>query len=100
MPEISPEDIAREERRTSLYDVMELAAAYFEENLQTSAGAAARGYLADRGLTAGVQQQFRIGYAPAGRNNLKAFLVDKGNWCRAACRERAGGDRRRHCGSL
>ena len=78
MPEITPEEIAREERRASLYDVMELAAAYFEEHLHTGAGAAARGYLADRGLTAGIQQQFRIGYAPAGRNNLKAHLVDNG----------------------
>jgi DNA primase len=78
MPEMSPEAIEREEHRTSLYDVMELAAKFFEEKLQLSEGAAARGYLADRGLTASVQRQFRIGYAPSGRNVLKAWLADKG----------------------
>ncbi|MDH3740722.1 MAG: DNA primase [Hyphomicrobiales bacterium] len=78
MPEMSAEDVAREERRATLYDVMELAAKFFEEKLQTSDGAAARGYLADRGLTAGVQQTFRIGFAPAGRHYLKSYLVDKG----------------------
>ena len=77
MPEMSQEDVAREERRSTLYDVMELAAKFFEDKLQTSDGAAARGYLADRGLTAGVQQTFRIGFAPAGRNNLKEYLVEK-----------------------
>ncbi len=78
MPEMTPEDVAREQRRSTLYDVMELAAQFFEGKLQSSDGAAARGYLADRGLTAGVQQGFRIGYAPAGRNHLKSYLVDKG----------------------
>ncbi|MGI9463880.1 MAG: DNA primase, partial [Aestuariivirgaceae bacterium] len=78
MPEMSPEEVAREERRSTLYDVMELAARFFEDKLQASDGAAARGYLADRGLTAGVQQSFRIGYAPAGRNHIKSYLVEKG----------------------
>ena len=78
MPKMSEEDIAREERRDTLYDVMELAARYFEDNLQTADGAAARGYLADRGLTAGIQQTFRIGYATPGRHHLKSYLADKG----------------------
>ncbi len=78
MPEMSAEDVAREQRRSTLYDVMELAARFFEEKLQTGEGAAARGYLADRGLTASVQQAFRIGYAASGRHHLKSYLVDNG----------------------
>ena len=41
MPEMTAEDVAREERRATLYDVMELAARHFEDTLQTADGAAA-----------------------------------------------------------
>ena len=53
LPKVSREDEAREERRKTLHDVMELAAKFFEATLAARAGAKARGYLADRGLDAG-----------------------------------------------
>ncbi len=76
MPKMTPEAVEREKRRASLYDVMELAAAFFEDKLQGAEGAAARGYLADRGLPARIIQDFRIGYAPGDRRALKTHLAD------------------------
>ena len=46
--------------------------------MQSAAGAKARAYLRDRGLTPATQQSFRLGYAPESRNALKEFLASKG----------------------
>ncbi|MFD1199415.1 DNA primase [Brucella gallinifaecis] len=78
MPARDPEMEKREAQRASLYDVMELAAQFFESQLQIGAGAKARAYLRDRGLSSATQQTFRIGYAPESRNALKEFLASKG----------------------
>ncbi len=64
VPQSSPQDEAREQRRKTLHDVMDLAATFFTQTLASRAGAKARGYLADRGMDAGVQVKFRLGYAP------------------------------------
>ena len=77
MPVVSAEARAAETTRASLYDVMELAAQYFEQNLQSPAGAAARGYLAGRGISPGMQKTFRIGYAANARHALKTWLASK-----------------------
>ena len=45
MPRNDPRAEEREKKRGTLHDVMELAATFFEEALQSRAGAAARGYL-------------------------------------------------------
>jgi DNA primase len=68
----------REKDRTSLIDVMELATKFFQDQLHSAAGARARAYLRDRGLTPATQQSFRLGYAPESRNALKEFLASKG----------------------
>jgi DNA primase len=68
----------REKERTSLIDVMELATKFFQDQLQSAAGARARAYLRDRGLTPATQQSFRLGYAPESRSALKEFLASKG----------------------
>lgn len=78
LPEVSPEADAREERRRTLHEVMELAAQFFEASLAARVGAKARGYLADRGLSPATQLQFRLGYAPPERFALKEFLGGKG----------------------
>jgi DNA primase len=78
MPQVSREDEVREQRRKSLYEVMELAAKFFEQTLQARAGAKARGYLADRGLDPQTQVRFRIGYAPPDRFALKEYLGQQG----------------------
>ena len=61
-------EVEREQKRASLYDVMEIAANFFQAELQTSHGAKARGYLADRDLSPAVQKEFGIGYAPDDRS--------------------------------
>src|SRR6185312_4495621 len=74
LPTVSREDEAREAKRKSLYEVMDLAAKFFESSLAARAGAKARGYLADRGLDPATQLKFRIGYAPGDRYALKEHL--------------------------
>jgi DNA primase len=78
LPKVSREDEAREARRKSLHDVMELAAKFFEATLAGRAGAKARGYLADRGLDAATQLKFRLGYASGERYALKEHLGSHG----------------------
>src|SRR5215471_16522817 len=78
LPNYSPEQDEREQRRRTLHDVMELAAKFFEATLAARNGAKARGYLADRGLDAATQVKFRIGYAPAERFALKEHLGGHG----------------------
>ena len=78
MPARDVAEEKRERERASLTDVMEMATAFFQERLQSAAGAKARAYLRDRGLTPATQQSFRLGYAPDSRNALKEFLDSKG----------------------
>jgi DNA primase len=78
LPQVSHEDEARDLRRKTLNDVVELAAKFFEATLASRAGAKARGYLADRGLDPAMQVKFRIGYAPAERFALKEHLGKEG----------------------
>jgi DNA primase len=74
LPKVSREDEARDARRKTLHDVVELAAKFFQDTLASRAGARARGYLADRGLDPATQLKFRLGYAPAERFALKEHL--------------------------
>lgn len=74
LPAATPDAARQEQRRRSLYDVMELAALYFADNLASRAGARARGYLADRGILPSTQVKFRLGYASPDRFALKEHL--------------------------
>ncbi|AYD01612.1 DNA primase [Neorhizobium sp. NCHU2750] len=78
MPQPDPQMEKREKERTSLQDVMEMATAYFQDQLQSANGAKARAYLRDRGLTGRTIETFRLGYAPESRNALKEYLAGKG----------------------
>ncbi len=78
LPAASPDAAEHEQRRKTLYDVMELAAKYFADTLASRNGARARGYLGDRGITPATQLQFRIGYAHAERFALKEQLGAQG----------------------
>jgi DNA primase len=74
LPAYSPEAEAREERRKTLHDIVELAAVFFQSTLASRNGARGRGYLADRGLASATQLKFRLGYASAERYALKEHL--------------------------
>ncbi|MCP8893940.1 DNA primase [Shinella daejeonensis] len=78
MPQPDPQAERREKERMGLVEVMEMATRFFEDQLQTPAGARARAYLRDRGLTGRTIETFRLGYAPDSRNALKEFLAGKG----------------------
>jgi DNA primase len=78
LPKVSREDEAREQRERTLYEALELAAKYFETTLASTRGAKARGYLADRGIKADTQLEFRVGYAPSERFALKEHLGKQG----------------------
>jgi DNA primase len=78
LPQVNPDEEARDQRRKTLNDVVELAAKFFEATLASRLGAKARGYLADRGLDPATQLKFRLGYAPAERFALKEHLGKEG----------------------
>ncbi|MDB5563623.1 MAG: primase [Tardiphaga sp.] len=74
LPAATPDAARHEQRRKTLYDVMDLAAKFFADTLTSRHGAKARGYLADRQISPSVQLQFRLGYAPGERFALKEYL--------------------------
>jgi len=76
LPQWSAEDEARETRRKSLYEIVELACRFYEEQLKLRAGDAARSYLESRALNADIRKRFRLGYAPSG-TALKEHLAGK-----------------------
>lgn len=78
MPARDEREEQRDEERRTLYDVMELAARYFEAALAHNIGARARGYLFERAVSPQMQARFRLGFAPDSRNGLKEHLAANG----------------------
>lgn len=78
LPEMSTENQEAALRRKSLYEIMNMAADYFEKNLRMPIGADGLNYFRNkRGLSEEIIQKFRLGYAP-NNNGLKAWLTSKG----------------------
>jgi DNA primase len=75
LPKWSPEDEERQQKRKSLYDVVELAAKFYEAQLFEAGGREARDYLKGRGLDGAAAKQFRLGYAPSTSNALIQHLT-------------------------
>jgi len=66
---------AQHGRRKRLYDALEAAVVFYHERLLTSPDAgAARQYLRARGYDGSVVRQFRLGYSPAGYDQLVRAL--------------------------
>ena len=78
LPKPSAESREIVERRKDLYEVLELACQFFERQLQTTSGRAARDYLAARNVSPETQTEFRVGFAPDERSALIAHLRGKG----------------------
>ena len=78
MPERSPREQQQTDRRTLLVEVMDRALRWFRLQLQTGAGAAARDYLAGRGLDQAGLDRFEIGFAPDLRQGLIRHLAEAG----------------------
>jgi DNA primase len=64
--------------REALLKAHEIAAAYFQEQLESPAGARARQQLKDRAVTPQTIAQLGLGYAPSSRDGLKARLLKQG----------------------
>lgn len=64
-------------RKTKLFEIMELACSFFEGKLKTD-GTAIVSYLASRGFRQKELETFRIGFAPDNWDGLINFLLRKG----------------------
>ncbi|SOE12913.1 DNA primase [Hoeflea halophila] len=78
LPAPDPQAARRERQRATLEEVMEIAASYFEAELQGPQGAKARAYLRDRGLSGRTIAAFRLGYSNDNRSALKEHLASRG----------------------
>ena len=78
VPQSAPRDREAEERRKNLYDVMQIAADWFEGQLAGLAGDGARQYIEGRGLEAATVKRFHLGYAPVRRDLMKQTLLARG----------------------
>ena len=80
--EVSDEEEAaareRREHKEWLRKANELAAAFFERELEEPGGAAARAYLEQRGIGDAIRKGFGLGYAPASWDALVEHLVGNG----------------------
>jgi DNA primase len=80
-PQSAAERKAREEEeseRELMQRAVECATAFFEAQLQTPAGSAARTYVESRGISDDVAKRFRVGYAPNGWGLLEKHLQAAG----------------------
>lgn len=107
IPREAVRDSVKVERKANLYDTLEQSQAYFRQQLkQHKAASAAVDYLKGRGLTGKIAQQFGIGYAPPGWDNLlkavgaanneKIKLLDEGGMLVTKPEESKQYDRFRH----
>ncbi len=78
LPKPDPQFERTAKERLGLFDALEAAARIFEEALQAREGRNALLYAERRGLTRETLQEFRIGFAPNGKDVLKAALLKKG----------------------
>ena len=76
MPAPDPRSADRAQKQAGLHDAMAAAQGFFMRQLASGEGAAARAYLATRGFRADIIEQFGFGYAPEGRQAMKAALTD------------------------
>ena len=74
VPAADPRAAAAAEQRDSLHDVMKATQDWFAARLASDEGAKARAYLATRGFNERTVERFGFGYAPEGRQALKAAL--------------------------
>lgn len=78
MPARDPLERQRDDRRTTLVDVMEKAVRFYRMQLSGAQAAEARAYLDRRGLTAAQRERWEIGFAPDARQVLFHHLTQAG----------------------
>ncbi len=78
MPVSSPQDREAAQRRADLYEVLDAATGWFQEQLYAADGAEARAYLERRGVAPETTAIFRLGYAPDKRGALRKAMNARG----------------------
>lgn len=77
--QLTPAELQALRARSTLYDVLEAASAFYEATLWTRPeGAAARAYLERRGITTETARRVRLGWAPDGWSRLTDHLHAEG----------------------
>ena len=77
LSKLSSESKEQAEKRATAYDIMEMAARFFEKMLRLPAGREGLDYLYSRGFDDKIISKFRLGFAP-NNNGLKAQLSSHG----------------------
>lgn len=77
LPKFNPESKEEAEKKATAYDIMEMAAKFFEKMLRLPVGREGLDYLYARGFDDAIIEKFRLGFAP-GNNGLKAQLSSHG----------------------
>jgi DNA primase len=78
LPKPDPQARQKAEKSASLFEVLEAATHWFQQELGGASGRAARRYLLDRGLDTEIMRRFRLGFAPDSYEALKDALVAQG----------------------
>jgi DNA primase len=80
LPELeqSDEQRASSTERETLLKIHDSAAAWFRQQLASPAGARVRALIDSRGVKADTSEKLSLGFAPAGRDQLKRALVEQG----------------------
>ena len=80
LPELEQDDEQRagSAERETLLKIHESATDWFGEQLASPAGARVRALIESRGVDDATGKTLRLGFAPAGRDQLKRALLDKG----------------------
>ncbi len=74
MPERQRTDDPEAQRRAALFEMHEIAAELFQQNLRGSGGAKAREYLESRGVSRGAADEFRLGLSDSSGQQLAQRL--------------------------
>ena len=78
IPITTPEELRKQKRSRGIHEVMELATIYYENILKSPSGEKANQYLKQRGIIDKSVKEFRLGFAPNSRNQLRTELSKKG----------------------
>jgi DNA primase len=78
LPKPDPQFERAAKERLGLFDALEAASRFFEDELKAWEGRGALSYAEGRRLTAETLKEFRIGFAPNSKDALKSALLKKG----------------------
>jgi len=75
----SPDELRGRQEKDRLFKLNQTAADFYHYSLVETPGAArARDYLSGRGFAGEIVEEFKLGFAPPGWDNLTGFLLKKG----------------------